>query len=83
MFMLHDVDNLGLGGLGFGFESSIGSTPVGLGSSNAIGLNDEPKRDWPGLPLSDERGVKRAWDDMLHIGNGKRIRTEDENETGV
>ncbi|KAF8744196.1 hypothetical protein RHS02_02080, partial [Rhizoctonia solani] len=83
MFMLHDVDTLGLGGLGFGFEPNVGSTPVGLNPANVIGLNDEPKRDWPGLPLSDERGVKRAWDDMLHIGSGKRVRTEDENETGV
>ncbi|KAJ1310294.1 hypothetical protein OPQ81_007034 [Rhizoctonia solani] len=83
MFMLHDVDNLGLGGLGFGFESSVGNAAVGLNSANVIGLNDEPKRDWPGLPLSDERGVKRAWDDMLQIGNGKRVRMEDENETGV
>ncbi|CAE6428521.1 hypothetical protein RSOLAG22IIIB_01018 [Rhizoctonia solani] len=83
MFMLHDVDNLGLNGLGFGFESGVGNTSVGLNSANAIGLNDEPKRDWPGLPLSDERGVKRAWDDILQIGNGKRVRTEDENETGV
>ncbi|KAF8758755.1 hypothetical protein RHS01_02761 [Rhizoctonia solani] len=83
MFMLHDVDALGLGGLGFGFEPNVGSTPVGLNPANVIGLNDEPKRDWPGLPLSDERGVKRTWDDMLHIGSGKRVRTEDENETGV
>ncbi|CAE7206326.1 unnamed protein product [Rhizoctonia solani] len=83
MFMLHDVDNLGLNGLGFGFEPGVGNSPVGLNSANAIGLNDEPKRDWPGLPLSDERGVKRAWDDMLQIGSGKRVRTEDENETGV
>ncbi|KAL5636027.1 hypothetical protein ACGC1H_004739 [Rhizoctonia solani] len=83
MFMLHDVDNLGLNGLGFGFESGVGSASVGLSPVNAMGLNDEPKRDWPGLPLSDERGVKRAWDDMLQIGNGKRVRTEDDNENGV
>ncbi|KAG8764196.1 hypothetical protein FRC11_000050 [Ceratobasidium sp. 423] len=83
MFMLHDVDNLGLGGLGFGFEPGVGSAPAGLNPTNAIGLNEEPKRDWPGLPLSDERGVKRAWDDILQIGNGKRVRTEDDNETGV
>jgi hypothetical protein len=82
MFMLHDVDNLGLNGLGFGFETGVGGTPAGcLSASNSIGLNDEPKRDWPGLPLSDERGVKRAWDEaMLQIGAGKRVRTD---ENGV
>lgn len=73
MFMLHDVDNLGLGGLGFGFEPGMGNTP---GGGPSIGLADEPKRDWPGLPLSDERGVKRAWEEsMLQMGNGKRVRS--------
>lgn len=70
MFMLHDVDSLGLGGLGFGFETGIAPT-------NTIGLGEEQtKRDWPGLPLSDERGVKRAWDEaLLQMGGGKRLRS--------
>lgn len=79
MYMLHDVDNLGLG-LGFGFEAGVGGTPASMPPNNAIGLNDEPKRDWPGLPLSDERGVKRAYEAMLQIGNCKRVRTD---ENGV
>jgi len=76
MFMLHDVDGLGLGGLGFGFETAGASAPGGIASNNTTGLGEEPKSNWPGLPLSDERGVKRAWDEaLLHMGNGKRIRT--------
>jgi hypothetical protein len=76
MFMMHDVDSLGLGGLGFGFDTAGASAPGGIASNNAIGLGEEPKSSWPGLPLSDERGVKRAWDEaLLHMGNGKRIRT--------
>lgn len=73
MFMLQDVDSLGLGGLGFGFDAAgLGPHP-----GNSIGLGEEqPKRDWPGLPLSDERGVKRAWDEaILQMGGGKRLRS--------
>jgi len=72
MFMLQDVDSLGLGNLGFGFDPTTASASA----NNAIGLGDEPKSSWPGLPLSDERGVKRAWDEaLLQMGGGKRIRT--------
>ncbi|KAF8602679.1 hypothetical protein BDV93DRAFT_557158 [Ceratobasidium sp. AG-I] len=74
MFMMHDVDSLGLGGLGFGFDTGLSPH-----ATNTIGLGEEqPKRDWPGLPLSDERGVKRAWDEaLLQMGGGKRLRGAD------
>ncbi|KAG9103859.1 hypothetical protein FRC06_007537 [Ceratobasidium sp. 370] len=76
MFMLQDVDSLGLGNLGFGFDPAAVSASGGIAPNNAIGLGEEPKSNWPGLPLSDERGVKRAWDEaLLHMGSGKRIRT--------
>ncbi|KAG8748041.1 hypothetical protein FRC10_009793 [Ceratobasidium sp. 414] len=76
MFMLQDVDSLGLGNLGFGFDPTAAGASGGIASNNAIGLGDEPKSSWPGLPLSDERGVKRAWDEaLLQMGGGKRIRT--------
>ncbi|QRV86242.1 hypothetical protein RhiJN_14260 [Ceratobasidium sp. AG-Ba] len=76
VFMLHDIDSLGLANLGFGFDSA-GMGTSSLVQSNMIGLSEESKGNWPGLPLSDERGVKRAWDETLlqQMGNGKRIRT--------
>ncbi|KAG9127950.1 hypothetical protein FRC07_007188 [Ceratobasidium sp. 392] len=76
MFMLQDVDGLGLGNLGFGFDAAGVGAPGGIAPNNAIGLGEDPKSNWPGLPLSDERGVKRAWDEaLLHMSAGKRIRT--------